>query len=185
MLSICTLSPAPNYKREALPVSLLYIRFLKVTYLDGADKPKSIALVSDVFYHTDDRYYNRLLGSDISIPQPLHKMPALIEPSLVQSQATSENISRDYDVTRNGFLPSKAPLKKLADPYYSSWEFVARTLPDLLKLRLLRHVIDGCQILSTDKLQTEEEWRRAYVVLVFLAHGYIWGGEAPSEVSTF
>ncbi|KAK9771410.1 putative Zn(2)-C6 fungal-type domain-containing protein [Seiridium cardinale] len=109
-------------------------------------------------------------------------MPALIKSSSSPSLDARESIARTYDVTRNGFLPSAAPVRQLADPYYSTWELVAQNLPDLLKSQRLRHVVDGCQVLSTEKLRSEGEWRRAYAILVFLMHGYIWGGETPSEI---
>ncbi|KAI0138219.1 indoleamine 2,3-dioxygenase family protein [Pestalotiopsis sp. NC0098] len=108
-------------------------------------------------------------------------MPALIEPCF-PTTSTQETISRKYDVSKNGFLPSSAPLRRLSNPCYALWELLAEKLPELLERKLLRYIVDGSQVLSTDKLQSEEEWRRAYVILVFLAHGYIWGGETPSEV---
>lgn len=113
-------------------------------------------------------------------------MPALIQPtpSPSPSHDTQDNISCTYDVTNNGFLPSPAPIARLEDSYYETWEFLAKNLPFLLKSQLLRRCVDGCTVLSTDRLVTEGDWRRAYVILVFLAHGYIWGGETPSEVST-
>jgi indoleamine 2,3-dioxygenase len=32
-------------------------------------------------------------------------------------------------------------------------------------------------------LKTVLEWRRAYSILTFLAHGFIWSGEHAAEVS--
>lgn len=87
-----------------------------------------------------------------------------------------------YDVGLNGFLPSELPLTVLSDPYYTPWEDVINHLPELLKCQALRHQIDGLPVLAADRLRTIPEWRRAYVILSFLAHGYIWGGDRPSEV---
>ena len=42
-------------------------------------------------------------------------------------------------------------------------------------------MIDRLPIIPTSHLDTEPEWRRAYSILSFMAHGYIWGGEKPSE----
>jgi indoleamine 2,3-dioxygenase len=53
----------------------------------------------------------------------------------------------------------------------------------LLLSKRLRAVIDSLPILPAVHLETESEWRRAYTVLIFMAHGYIWGGDKPSEVS--
>lgn len=47
----------------------------------------------------------------------------------------------------------------------------------------IRGVVDRLPVLSTDFLYTEAEWRRAYLVLAFMSHAYIWGGDIPSEVS--
>ena len=44
-------------------------------------------------------------------------------------------------------------------------------------------MVDELPILSTSKLNGEPEWRRAYVVLAYLTHAYVWGGEKPKEVS--
>ena len=51
----------------------------------------------------------------------------------------------------------------------------------LILSKRLRTVIDRLPIIPAVHLETEAEWRRAYVVLVFLANGYIWGCEKPSE----
>ena len=53
----------------------------------------------------------------------------------------------------------------------------------LLLSKRLRTVIDKLPIIPPVHLETEAEWRRAYTVLTFLAHGYIWGGDKPSEAS--
>ncbi|KAK4039478.1 Indoleamine 2,3-dioxygenase [Parachaetomium inaequale] len=88
----------------------------------------------------------------------------------------------DYAVTSNGFLPSDPPLKKLPSPYYAPWESLIESLSTSLAHKTLRHEVDQLPVLSTDHLATEQEWRRACVVLGFLAHAYIWGGDAAAEV---
>lgn len=88
-----------------------------------------------------------------------------------------------YAITQNGFLPADAPLKVLPDPYYAPWEKVIQHLPELLKAGRLRSDVDSLPVLSTDKLRTEAEWRRAYVILTFFTHAYVWGGEKAEEVS--
>ncbi|KAH8662510.1 Indoleamine 2,3-dioxygenase [Xylariales sp. PMI_506] len=109
-------------------------------------------------------------------------MPARIQSPQLGSPKTGEKLLREFDVTRNGFLPTQAPLARLDDPYYAPWETLAEELPSRLKDFSVRDAIDRWPVLTTNRLETEEEWRRAYVVLTFLAHGYIWGGETPSEV---
>jgi indoleamine 2,3-dioxygenase len=90
----------------------------------------------------------------------------------------------DYDVSGlHGFLPTEPPLELLPDPYYAPWEMVLRNLQSLMLTKRLRPMVDRLPVLDTDALRTEPEWRRAYLVLGFLAHAYIWGGETPCDVS--
>ncbi|KAK4139644.1 Indoleamine 2,3-dioxygenase [Dichotomopilus funicola] len=88
----------------------------------------------------------------------------------------------DYAITRNGFLPEEAPLTRLPSIYYSPWESVMDTLSVSLTNRTLRSQVDQLPVLSTKLLAAEPEWRRAYLVLIFLAHAYIWGGDTASEI---
>lgn len=94
-------------------------------------------------------------------------------------------ILEDYGISPEyGFLPMELPLEVLPDPYYSRWEAVAVNLQALLLSRRLRGVIRGLPVLSTEKLRHPAEWRRAYVLLAFMTHAYVWGGDSPEEVST-
>lgn len=87
-----------------------------------------------------------------------------------------------YSVTPNGFLPSAEPLAVLPDAYYQPWETLASSLPKLLQTNSFRaHVDAELPVLSTSRLQAEQEWRRAYLILTFATHAYIWGGDKPSE----
>ncbi|KAJ9134154.1 Indoleamine-dioxygenase pyrrole-dioxygenase [Pleurostoma richardsiae] len=88
----------------------------------------------------------------------------------------------NFGVMGNAFLPAKAPLSRLRSPCYSPWEALIQDLPALLKARTLRSQVDRLEVLGTEHLVLEEEWRRAYVILAFLSHAYIWGGERPAEV---
>lgn len=56
-------------------------------------------------------------------------------------------------------------------------------LPHLLSSRTFRKQADQLPVLSTTGLATDAEQRRAYVVLCFLAHAYIWGGDTASDAS--
>lgn len=84
---------------------------------------------------------------------------------------------------QNAFLPDQLPLSQLPDPYYTSWEAILSQLPELLKKASLRYHIDQLQVLSTSKLSNEREWQRAYLILSFFTHAYIWEAGGPSEVS--
>ena len=113
----------------------------------------------------------------------------------------------DYDISpTNGFLPTTAPLPRLRDTYYAPWEDTLSELSTLILSGRLRSHIDRMPVLDTKPLgneqeqddqavRTEEEqderdrerdeslrrWRRAYTVLAFLTHAYIWGGRRPTE----
>ena len=90
----------------------------------------------------------------------------------------------EYGVSlQNGFLPEVLPLRRLEDPYYSRWEDIVQDLPALIQAGTIRQAVIDLPILSTENLQEKEpEWRRAYVVLAYLTHAYVWGGEKPEDV---
>lgn len=85
---------------------------------------------------------------------------------------------QDFDVSPEcGFLPSEFPLEKLPQEYYQPWETLMASLPALLLCRRIRPMVEELPILSTKELKTVPEQRRAYQVLGFLSHAYIWGGD--------
>ena len=89
----------------------------------------------------------------------------------------------DYGISREyGFLPSELPLELLPDSYYNRWEAVVANLQALILSRRLREVVQRLPVLSTSRLKHPAEWRRAYMLLAFITHGYIWGGDKPEEV---
>ncbi|EME87686.1 uncharacterized protein MYCFIDRAFT_48024 [Pseudocercospora fijiensis CIRAD86] len=88
----------------------------------------------------------------------------------------------DYNVSsENGFLPTEAPLERLPDAYYGPWEYVVNNLQGLVLSKRLRETINKMEVLSTERLFGEAQWRRAYSVLAFIAHAYIWGDDKPAE----
>ncbi|KXX78225.1 Indoleamine 2,3-dioxygenase [Madurella mycetomatis] len=88
----------------------------------------------------------------------------------------------DYGISpTHGFLPDVLPLTRLPDPYYNKWEAVVANLQGLILSKRLRGVVDRLPVLSTIGLEHDAEWRRAYMLLSFMAHGYIWGGDSPSD----
>jgi len=89
---------------------------------------------------------------------------------------------QDYDVSlEHGFLSSEAPLERLGDQYYEPWEHIVKNLQGLILSKRLHEVVDRLPVLSTSRLAGELEWRRAYSLLGFLVHAYIWGGDRPME----
>jgi indoleamine 2,3-dioxygenase len=88
----------------------------------------------------------------------------------------------DYGISpTHGFLPDVLPLTRLPDPYYNKWEAVVANLQGLILSKRLRQVVDSLPVLDTKGLEHDAEWRRAYMLLCFMAHGYIWGGDSPSD----
>jgi indoleamine 2,3-dioxygenase len=89
----------------------------------------------------------------------------------------------DYDVSPTlGFLPTELPLEVLPDTYYTPWETIAKNLQGLILSRRMRGVVERLPVLSTEHLKSEPEWRRAYSILAFISHAYIWSGDRPAEV---
>ncbi|KAJ1735746.1 tryptophan 2,3- dioxygenase [Coemansia biformis] len=79
----------------------------------------------------------------------------------------------DYDISpTHGFLPSEPPLRRLPDPYYSPWESIMDRFNQYL---LAHHVRRLMPVLDTDRLSTQAEYRRAFTILSFMAHAYVWG----------
>lgn len=88
----------------------------------------------------------------------------------------------DYGISpKHGFLPDVLPLTRLPDPYYNKWEAVVTNLQALVLSRRLRPVVDRLPVLSTIGLEHDAEWRRAYSLLCFMAHAYVWGGDEPCD----
>lgn len=94
----------------------------------------------------------------------------------------AKDLFNEFALSTNAFLPDEPPLQCLHDPRYQPWEDLINALPELIQSRRLRGIVQQLPILLTEGLTTEREWRRAYVILTFLAHGYIWGDDTPAEV---
>lgn len=78
-----------------------------------------------------------------------------------------------------GFLPKQDPLLTLSHEF-APWEQLASELPKLLVTQKLRIIIDHLPILSIDQL-THRELERAMLLLSFIGHSYVWGGEKAAE----
>ncbi|RLV88377.1 Indoleamine 23-dioxygenase [Meyerozyma sp. JA9] len=87
-----------------------------------------------------------------------------------------------YDVFPDtGFLPQEFPLERLPQAYYQPWEDLVNNLPALILAKKIRPLIDQMPKLDTSQLANEREYRRAYQVLGFLTHAYIWGVNEPRD----
>ncbi|KAI5777219.1 indoleamine 2,3-dioxygenase alpha type [Geopyxis carbonaria] len=88
----------------------------------------------------------------------------------------------DYQISpENGFLPAEPPIERLSDPYYEPWEVIVANLQALILTKQIRRAVEALPTLSTSRLQTTPEWRRAYMVLGFISNSYIWGMEQAEE----
>ncbi|KAJ6001695.1 hypothetical protein N7522_006922 [Penicillium canescens] len=99
---------------------------------------------------------------------------------LESSNTSVDAIFKEY--VHRGFLPDGLPLESLPSPYYKAWEDIASQLPALIQTGQIRDMIDNLPVCSIEHLQTEREWRRAYVIMGYLSHAYIWGGDKPKEI---
>ncbi|KAI8333662.1 Indoleamine 2,3-dioxygenase [Chlamydoabsidia padenii] len=82
----------------------------------------------------------------------------------------------EYDISATtGFLPSEPPLRRLIDPYFTPWEDMMDDFNGLLLAGKLREQIHKMPLLNHNKLNTTEEYRRAFLILCMLSHSYVWG----------
>eukprot|EP00600_Ochromonadales_sp_CCMP1393_P011398 CAMPEP_0175007498 /NCGR_PEP_ID=MMETSP0005-20121125/6443_1 /TAXON_ID=420556 /ORGANISM="Ochromonas sp., Strain CCMP1393" /LENGTH=1042 /DNA_ID=CAMNT_0016262943 /DNA_START=38 /DNA_END=3166 /DNA_ORIENTATION=+ len=83
-----------------------------------------------------------------------------------------------------GFLPPQGPLQRLSYARYHVWEDLGDDLPKLLGARLgqARGPLRRLPVLSTDRLITDAELRRAHLLLCLFAHAYVFGGNEPRDV---
>ena len=81
----------------------------------------------------------------------------------------------------NGFLPSEPPLAQLPEQY-KEWEDIASNLSVRIQDKSLQQAISQLPAVSTEWLYLESEWRRAYVILGFLADGLLHGSGKTVDV---
>ncbi|KAJ5094685.1 hypothetical protein N7456_010546 [Penicillium angulare] len=88
-----------------------------------------------------------------------------------------------YDVSpRTGFLPETVSDETNLHPSYLPWIHITQHLQSLIMQDQIRSVVDGLPVLSCEHLETISQRRKAYSILGFICHAYIWGGEAPAEI---
>ncbi|KAJ3257283.1 hypothetical protein HK103_004837 [Boothiomyces macroporosus] len=73
-----------------------------------------------------------------------------------------------------GFLPNPPPTKHLPK-YYEPWEYIVDNLNAFLVSGAIRERVRKLEILSLEYLSGIGEQRRAYCILSFIAHAYIYG----------
>lgn len=80
-----------------------------------------------------------------------------------------------------GFLPLEDPLIQLPKPF-DAWEDVAFQLPKLFAADQLRRTLRGLPPFPFEDLHDSRERERAMVLLSYLGHAYIWGGDRPETI---
>ena len=96
-------------------------------------------------------------------------------PILFEKASKMVPVLDNYGIDRfTGFMPSKPPLKRLS-PYYEPWEQIMDHLNAYILTGRIKTAIKALPLLSVDKLTSDAEKRRAYTVLTFLGHGYLYG----------
>lgn len=96
--------------------------------------------------------------------------------------ASIDQILQQFEISHYGFLPIDEPLAILPDTYYAPWESIISHLPYLIRSGSFYNEIAKLPLLTTLCLRSIPEWRRAYVILTFFTHAYIWSGKEPTEV---
>lgn len=93
----------------------------------------------------------------------------------------ASQLSIDFGIGPRGYLPDHDPLERLPAPF-DAWEEVARSLPKFLATDHVRERIESLPDFELGLVVGEDKLRRAMVLLSFLAHAYVWGGERPAGV---
>jgi len=93
----------------------------------------------------------------------------------------STDFLRKFGVSpTTGFLPEDLPLQKLCGQF-DAWENIVADLPALILAGQIRDRIDSLPILDVGKLHNVREQHRAYSVLGFLIHAYVWSPPEPRD----
>ena len=96
-----------------------------------------------------------------------------------------QNDLQSYDVSvTHGFLPTEPILRSLPSRY-AQWDEIAAALPELIKEHKLRDLVTHLSPLPIVGLENTRQQRRAYVILGYMAHAYIWERAVPAHVSAF
>jgi indoleamine 2,3-dioxygenase len=127
----------------------------------------------------------------IVISRSSSRLPLL--PSRVPAPMPPLHIPKieDYGISAElGFLSSQCPAASFGDDSdrrgcYARWDELIARLPRLISSRTHRSEIRALPTLDAGELASSEAaLHRAYVVLGFLIHAYVWGGrgEEPVEI---
>jgi indoleamine 2,3-dioxygenase len=82
---------------------------------------------------------------------------------------------------KTGFMPNPPPLWRLP-ACFEVWEVIMDHLTPLILSGGLRRKVASLPNVSVDLLLGKAEQRRAFIVLTFIAHGYLYGVPNADEV---
>lgn len=90
--------------------------------------------------------------------------------------AFARDLLNAYGLSKTrGFLPNHIPKQSFENSYYSPWDNLVNNLPHLISSHTLSQQVEALPLLSIDKLLSDSELQRGYVVLSFLVHAIVWG----------
>ena len=75
--------------------------------------------------------------------------------------------------TGRGFLPSIDPVLSLPQ-VFTAWEDIGARLPELIREKRVRQEVALLPNFPLSELEREEEWWRAFCLLAFVSHSYVW-----------
>lgn len=75
--------------------------------------------------------------------------------------------------TKRGFLPSIDPVLSLPK-VFGPWEEFAARLPEVINGKCVRQEVALLPDFPVSELGREEEWWRAFCLLAFVSHSYVW-----------
>ncbi|RCH88587.1 hypothetical protein CU098_007190 [Rhizopus stolonifer] len=82
----------------------------------------------------------------------------------------------EYDISpKTGFLPPTPPLRRLKNEYFAPWEEMMDDFNGLLLAGKIRDKVHKLPLLDYRRLETIEEYRRAFLILCMVSHSYVWG----------
>lgn len=82
-------------------------------------------------------------------------------------------LEKHHISVNRGFLPAVDPLTTLPD-VFRPWEAIGASLSDLIKHHQLRDCVERLPVFPISEIKCEAEWWRAYCLLTFISHGYVW-----------
>ena len=85
-----------------------------------------------------------------------------------------QQLFKKYDISYdNGFIPQDNPLEQLPH-YFKCWDDIVYDLVSLNKEKRIRQVVDEMPLLDYTKLESVQEYQRAYLILSMICHSYVW-----------